>query len=176
MRCQLRRPALDSCTAVFAYGGQIAVALRRLKFNRRSDIARGLSPLLSTDFAIAAQRAELAIPIPLHRRRLARRGFNQSQRLLLPLAKEAGIPVARGALRRRRDTAPQAKLSAKERQSNLQGAFEAAPTLRGKRILLCDDVRTTGSTLDAAARALRRAGATEIHAFVVACADWDGPC
>lgn len=175
-RCLLRSPVLDSCTAVFEYGGQLAVALRRLKFHARSDIARSLAPLLANAFTVAATRAEIALAVPLHRKRLAKRGFNQAQRLLLPLAKCAGIPVARSALRRRVNTGPQAQLNAKERRSNLQGAFDATQKVRGKRVLLCDDVRTTGCTLDAAASALRRAGASEIHAFVVARADWDGPC
>ncbi len=171
-RCRLRRPVLDSCTAVYEYGGQLAVALRRLKFNGRSDIAKSLRPLLVDAFELAAKRADLALPVPLHRRRLASRGFNQAQRLLIPLASACQIPVARTALRRRRNTEPQAQLPAKARRANLQDAFEAKGGIRGKRILLVDDVRTTGSTLDAAARALRRAGAAEVHAFVVARAEW----
>ena len=166
---------LDSCTAVYEYGGQLAVALRRLKFQGRSDIAKSLQPLLQESFCGAAQRADLAVPVPLHRRRLAKRGFNQAQRLLLPLAKANGLPVARSVLVRNKNTQAQAQLSAKDRAANLRGAFDASEAVRGKRILLLDDIRTTGSTLDAAGRALRRAGALEIHAFVVARADWDAP-
>jgi ComF family protein len=165
---------LDSCTAVYEYGGQVAVALRRLKFQGRSDIAKSLRPLLVHAFAASAQRADIAIPVPLHRRRLATRGYNQAQRLLLPLARACRIPVARSVLCRMQHTQPQAQLSARARSANLQDAFEAKSSIRGKRILLCDDVRTTGSTLDSAARALRRAGATEVHAFVVARAEWHG--
>jgi ComF family protein len=175
-RCRLRRPVLDSCTAPYEYGGQIAVALKKLKFQKRSDLARTLQPLLCTAFARAAILTDVAVPVPLHRRRLSTRGFNQAQRLLLPLARHCQLPVARGALRRIRDTAPQAQLNAKERAGNLRAAFEASEAVTGKRVLLLDDIRTTGSTLDAAARALRRAGATEIHAFVVARADWGGSC
>jgi ComF family protein len=154
----------------------MAVALKKLKFHNRSDLARALSPLLCDPFARAAARADLAIPIPLHRKRLASRGYNQAQRLLLPLARQCQLPVARRALRRTRNTRPQARLSAKERHGNLRSAFEATDQVAGKRILLLDDIRTTGSTLDSAGRALRRAGATEIHAFVVARADWGGTC
>lgn len=174
-RCRLRRPVLDSCTAAYEYGGQLAVALRRLKFQGRSDIAKSLKPLLLESFCGAAQHADLAVPVPLHRRRLAKRGFNQAQRLLLPLAKSSGLPVARSVLFRPKNTRAQARLSAKDRSANLRGAFSASEAVQGKRVLLLDDIRTTGSTLDAAGRALRRAGAIEIHAFVVARADWDGP-
>jgi ComF family protein len=167
---------LDSCTAVFEYGGQVAVALRRLKFQGRSDIAKSLGPLLDEDFARAAARADLALAIPLHRRRLAKRGFNQAQRILVPLARHHHLPLARRALQRRHHTLPQAQLNAQERVLNVHDAFDASAAVQGKRVLLCDDIRTTGSTLNAAGRALRRAGATEIHAFVVARADWGGPC
>ena len=167
-RCCLSRPALDSCTAAFQYGGQLALALRRLKFNGRSDLAKTMHPLLLDRFGACAMRADLAIPIPLHKNRLRTRGFNQSQRLLLPLARHSRLPVARRTLQRVRDTPPQARLSAQERRANLRAAFKSSAAVAGKRILLFDDIRTTGSTLSAASRALRRAGAIEIHAFVVA--------
>ena len=170
-RCRLRRPALDRCTAAYEYGGQLAVALRRLKFQGRSDIAKSLRPLLVDAFSTAAKQVDLAVPVPLHRRRLATRGFNQAQRLLIPLAKACQLPIARSAICRIRHTQPQAQLSAVDRTANMQDAFEAKAAVRGKRVLLVDDIRTTGSTLDAAARALRQAGATEVHAFVVARAD-----
>lgn len=171
-RCRLRRPSLDSCSAVYEYGGQIAVALKRLKFQGRSDIARTLSPLLLPRFTQLASRCDLALPLPLHRKRLADRGFNQSLRLLLPLAAASEISVLRTGLKRCRDTKSQARLNAKQRVANLRGAFEATASVAGKRVLLLDDVRTTGSTLNAATRALRRSGATEVHAFVVAQAEW----
>ena len=174
-RCCLRRPALDSCTAAYKYGGQLAIALRRLKFEGRSDVAKGLTPLLLESFQSAAARVDIALALPLHRRRLAARGFNQSQRLLLPLARRCRLPVLRGALRRPQATRPQAQLPAKDRKANVQGAFAANQKVRGKRVLLLDDIRTTGATLAAAAWALRRAGASEVHAFVAARADFSEP-
>ncbi len=175
-QCRLRRSSLDGCTAVYEYGGQISVALRRLKFQGRSDIAKSLKPLLTSAFDEVAAHVDMAVPMPLHRRRLAGRGFNQAQRLLLPLAMGCALPVARSALQRRRATRPQAQLRAKERAANVEGAFEASDEISGQRVLLLDDIRTTGATLRAAAWALRRAGATEVHAFVVARADLAGPC
>ena len=174
-RCIQQPPPLDSSEAAFEYGGQVALALKRLKFGGRNDIAKTLRPLLQARFSRAAVRSDLALAIPLHPRRLRQRSFNQAQRLLLPLAKRCHLPVARDALRRIRNTSPQARLSAARRRSNLEGAFRAGRRVAGRRILLLDDVSTTGSTLNAAARALKQAGALEVHAFVVARAEWDGP-
>ncbi len=176
-RCTERPPIETSCTAAFEYGGQIAVALKQLKFLGRNDIAKSLAPLLLPSFQLSAQRCDLALPIPLHRKRLRQRGFNQSQRLLLPLAKSCDLPVSRNALSRVRHTLPQARLSASKRASNLQNAFVAnAPKVTGKRVLLLDDIRTTGQTLRQATCALLRAGASEVHCFVVARAESSRTC
>ncbi len=171
--CTKGPSSLHSCTAGFAYGGQIAVALRRLKFSGRNDVARALSILLRESFANASGGCDQAIAVPLHRTRLGKRGFNQAQRLLVPLAKAQQLAQPRRFLVRRHSTPEQSRLSRKERVANLKGAFQASPAVRGKRILLLDDIRTTGATLEAAAGALRRAGAREIHGFVVAQTEWD---
>lgn len=167
-RCTLDRRALDSCTAVFEYGGQLGVALKRLKFAKRSDIAKTLSPLLLPRFYEAASQADLALAVPLHRQRLKTRGFNQAQRLLIPLARSAKVPVCRNGLHRIRNTDAQARLPAASRASNVDGAFRGTKSVCGQRVLLMDDISTTANTLRAAAAALRNAGATEIHGFVVA--------
>ncbi|MCP4444110.1 MAG: ComF family protein [Myxococcales bacterium] len=172
--CARSASALESCTACFEYGGQLAVALRLLKFSGRNDIAYSLSGLLSGRFAYTAAICDLAIAVPLHRTRLRKRGFNQAQRLLSPLAKMHQLAQPRRLLVRHRATPAQSTLSRAERTANLRGAFRAAAGVRGKRILLLDDVRTTGATLQAAATALQRAGASEIHGFVVARTEWEG--
>ncbi len=123
---------------------------------------------------MASRQCDLAVAIPLHRVRLRKRGFNQAQRLLAPLAASAGIPEARSRLWRVRETPAQSRLSRAQRRANLQGAFQADGKVQGKRILLLDDIRTTGATLEAGARALLRAGAREIHGFVVARTEWEG--
>ncbi len=173
-RCRKHPIGLDSCTAAFEYGGQLRTALMRLKYGRRSDVARTLMPLLAPAFARAAARATLALAVPLHPSRLGRRGFNQSQRLLLPLARLHELPVARDALFRIRDTPAQARLDARARRANLRGAFRADSKLAGARILVLDDVLTTGETMRALARSLRRAGADQVHGFVVARAECHG--
>ena len=108
----------------------------------------------------------LVLPIPLHRQRQAERGYNQSERLVDELRRHLGWPTDDGALARVRRTRPQLGLTAAQRRANVHGAFVADPArVEGKRILLVDDVCTTGSTLTAAAIALRQVGATSVMAY-----------
>ena len=173
-RCSKTRGALRTCTACYEYGGQLAVALRRLKFSGRNDIARSLGPLLHERFMEVSVTCDVGIAMPLHSSRLAKRGFNQAQRILVPLAAHCDLPVLRTVLTRIRPTSPQSRLSRAQRAANLKGAFRATSKVAGKRILLLDDIRTTGATLGEAAKALRKAGAREIHGFVVARTEWEG--
>jgi ComF family protein len=145
-----------------------------LKFSGRNDIAKTLRSMLQERFRQASETCDIALAIPLHRSRLRQRGFNQAQRLLAPLAAHQSLPEARSLLRRTRATPAQSRLSRPQRTANLRNAFEAGTSAKGKRILLLDDIRTTGATLEAAAEALRRAGAREIHGFVVARTEWEG--
>ncbi len=172
----IRRPStttIASCSAVYYYGGQIAVALKQLKYAKRSNVARTIRPLLQEQFSSVAKHCDLAIAIPLHWRRLRKRGYNQALRLLLPLAKGSNLRVARNLLVRTRNTQAQARLNALDRTTNLQSAFHVRRPLQlhNQRILLLDDIVTTGSTLQAAAGALKDAGAGEVHCFVVARAE-----
>ncbi|MBL4633094.1 MAG: ComF family protein [Kofleriaceae bacterium] len=157
--CTRQSPEIASCSAAYHYGGQLAVALKQLKYAKRSNIARTLRPLLQEQFSSRANHCDLGIAVPLHWRRLRKRGFNQAQRLLLPLASESKLKVVRNILVRTRDTQAQARLNARDRATNLQSAFQVRGQLHRQRILLLDDIVTTGSTLRAAARALRDAGA-----------------
>jgi len=113
--------------------------------------------------------------VPLHWRRMAVRGFNQSRLLLAHAGRDLDAPADRLSLRRRRATAPQTGLDARARRRNLAGAFAVArgrvPRLAGRRILLVDDVATTGATLAAAAAALLAAGAAAVVGFCVARAE-----
>lgn len=116
-----------------------------------------------------AKEPDMVVPVPLHPRRLLWRGFNQSLELARLLAREQGLPLLPGALVRVRHTRPQSTLPARERERNIAGAFRADPALvGGARVLLVDDVMTTGSTLKACARELRAAGAEGVEALVVA--------
>jgi len=174
-RCLRRPPPYASARAAFRYGGELAAALRRLKYGGRPDIARILAPLLAPALALAAREADVAMPVPLHWRRLSRRGYNQAALLLAHASRGTGLDIDALSLRRRIATAPQSELPARHRKANVANAFAVVPRRRervvGRRVLLCDDVMTTGATLASAARSLRQAGARSVLVFSAARAE-----
>lgn len=110
------------------------------------------------------------MPIPLEKRKLKRRGFNQAQELAEELSKHLGIPVSNDVLIKKKGTLSQTELSGKEREENIKGAFSCQnkEKIQGRKILLIDDVYTTGSTMEEAARVLKLAGAKEVCGAVIA--------
>jgi ComF family protein len=154
--------------------GRHAAELRRLvhalKFEGRRDLRHLLAPRLAAVYAGSWQPGEIdaIVPVPLHAGRQRERGYNQSALLARALAPYVGVAVLEGALRRRRATPPQVGLSLAERRRNMQAAFEARLSARGVRILLIDDVVTTGATVESAARALLESGARRVSVLSVA--------
>jgi len=161
--------------AAFVYGGSIARAIVRMKYEGRPDLALPLGDLLWA--SIAAHRAALddvvVVPVPLHPVRLAERGFNQSALIAACVARRLGAPFAALALARTRDTPPQTALDRQRRVENVTGAFvvRQPDPIANRTVLLVDDVRTTGATLDGCAKALIRAGAAHVRTIAVAQAD-----
>jgi ComF family protein len=179
LRCRLEGRPWDG----FAFHGRYEGLLRDLvlgfKFNGRLNQGRLLAGFLadayrraatgSGDGAMPAGGPDLIVPVPLHAKRLAWRGFNQSRELARLLAKRLARPVSSPALTRIRHTTPQSQLSGPKRLENIQGAFVGDPALvAGRRILLVDDVMTTGATIETAVKALRQAGAAGVDVAVVA--------
>jgi ComF family protein len=158
--------------AAARFEGPVQQLIHRFKYGKKSHLSRPLG-LLTADALEnfqAAISADCIVPVPLHRRRLRERGFNQSQLLGQVLAKRWKIPLAVHNLRRLRWTEPQTGLSAAERIRNIRGAFAVASPkrFRGKRLLLVDDVYTTGSTVMECAKTLYQTGAQEVHVITVA--------
>lgn len=175
-RCRRTPPAFDRLVAPWSYAPPLDAVIRALKF-RRLDF---LAPHLGSSLAEALQTAwagtrtgppdELVVvPVPLHWHRRFTRGYDQAQLIARAVAARLDLPLAR-LLRRNRATPPQSSLERPERRRNLDGAFRCRRPRRvaGRSVLLVDDVVTTGATLDAAARALRRAGAAYVLAAAAA--------
>ena len=156
--------------AFAVYGGAVAEAVRRFKYGPRSDLAHPLGELLRRATREASLRAEVVVPVPLHPSRLRERGFNQAALLAAAVASELGVPLAARALVRVRATRMQASLDRAGRLTNVADAVRArSPArLRGRHVLLVDDVRTTGSTLEACRAAVLAAGAARVSTLVLA--------
>jgi ComF family protein len=145
----------------------LAQAVQRLKYHRRRALAGVLGDLMAERYPFGLD--VLLVPVPLHRARLRARGFNQAALLARVLGRRNGIPIAVRALARTRATLAQPGLGALARRRNLHDAFAArAPALvRRRRVVLIDDVLTTGATADACARVLYGAGASRVDVYTV---------
>ncbi len=175
-RCALCRGGLRGFDAAYCYGsyeGALRELIHLYKYGRVQTLAKPLGDLLAAALP-REERFDAVTAVPLHWRRQWQRGFNQSELLARIVAARYGIGVVR-ALRRVRSTKAQAGLSNTRRRENVAGAFECrrgARALQGKRILLIDDVMTTGSTAASCARVLKSAGAAKVSLLAVARVDW----
>ena len=178
--CLRDPPPWDACHAAVDYGWPWTVCMARFKFHGQPQLARALAALLTREATVTAAIAQTdcVLPIPMTPRRLAERGYNPAWLLARQLTAQSSTmpPAPRKAhadvLLRTREAAPQRELGRSQRIRNLRGAFMAQPThgarIRERRVVLVDDVMTTGATLREAARALRQAGAAHITAIVFA--------
>ncbi|WP_428031055.1 ComF family protein [Ancylobacter sp.] len=165
-------PAYGRARAVVLFGDVARDLIHGLKYADRLDLAPPMARMMVRAGADILQEAEALVPVPLHRLRLWRRRFNQSAALARVIGRTIGVPVRAGWLERRRATLPQVGLDRAARARNVQGAFAvpdmAKGELRGRRVVLVDDVLTTGATLDACVKALLRAGAGQVDVLVFA--------
>jgi ComF family protein len=144
--------------------------IRRHKYGLDQSVGRALVEFLPAELPVEAAEIEVVIPVPLHRRRLWWRGFNQAAILAAEIARRIGAPLDTAALIRTRATRPQTARHHDDRIRNVRGAFvvRAPGRIAGRRVLLVDDVMTTGATVDECARTLVRSGATSVDVFTLA--------
>ena len=159
----------QSATAVFPYRGFGKQLIREFKFSNRPELARPLGVLAARAVQRSNWQPEILVPVPLHRWGFLLRGYNQAELLAQIVGEELGVPVA-NVLRRHGKRAKQAKLGRKDRHKSLSGVFSclAPEKLQGHRVMLIDDVFTTGATLSAVAKMLNKCGVSELAVLTVA--------
>jgi ComF family protein len=168
--CLSWQAEIDGIRSPFRFDGAIRQAIHELKYRNLRALAGLLAQLLSDYLVNNPVPGEVLVPVPLHHKRLRERGYNQSCLLAQELGKLINLPVVDDCLVRQRHAPPQARTSTvDERRSNVADAFFCRDLrLKGKQVLLIDDVSTSGATLDACARALKEAGATTVWGLVLA--------
>ena len=170
--CLKNPPPFDKTFALFSYAPPIISLVLNLKFHRQLSHAKLLGALLTEQMQnkwyAGHPLPDVIIPIPLHRKRLRERGFNQALEIARPIARALKIPIDYKQTKRIRHTAPQTELDAKERQKNVQNAFAVTQDYKDAHLLVIDDVITTGSTITSFCELLKKQGAKQIDVIAAA--------
>ena len=168
--CSGRPAAIDGIRSPFRFDGVIRDAIHQFKYRNLRALAAPLAGLLVDYIATSPLPGEVMVPVPLHRKRLRERGYNQAGLLAREIGKLTGLPVIDNCLIRLRHTPPQTSTpAAGARWDNMAGAFACGNgRLDGRQVLIIDDVSTSGATLNSCAAALKAAGATSIWGLVLA--------
>jgi ComF family protein len=167
--CRAHPLQIEKIRSVALFDGVLRQAIHRFKYERLSGLAEPFGDMLADYWHAEQLTAEWLIPVPLHPSRERDRGYNQSELLSHQLARRVNVPISSKGLRRTRATAVQMTLNAAQRRENVAGAFECAePRVRGARVVIIDDVGTTGATLDACAQAVLKAGAASVMGLTLA--------
>lgn len=170
--CSAEKPAFTAARSAARYDGVVGEALRQFKYEKAlwlaPDMAEWVHNCIRAEYSDRV--FDVVVPVPLHHVRRRERGYNQSALLAQELGRRMGCPVRQNALKRIRPTTTQTNLTAKERLSNVADAFQYGRTkgLAGRRVLLVDDVMTTGATVNACAKTLGKGGAGSVHVVTVA--------
>ncbi|NOU01144.1 MAG: ComF family protein [Gallionella sp.] len=166
-RCLSHPPIFSHTEVVFGYAFPLDKLIQAMKYGEQLTLANGFAKKLAQRIA-QKNLPDYIIPMPLHPARLKERGFNQSLLLAEKVAQELNLKLLPNACQRVRDTPSQSSLKWKERDKNMRDAFRCNVDLTGKRIALIDDVMTTGASLNALAKTIKKAGATHIETWIIA--------
>jgi ComF family protein len=170
--CAGRHSAIDHVRAACVYDDQVSGLILAFKHADRTDLAGLFARWIARAAADLLPALDGVVPVPLHPTRLLRRRYNQAAEIARPLARQAGLAYLPDALVRRRATGTQGGKSGEARRRNVEGAFAASPAWRrrltGRRLLLIDDVLTTGATAEGCAQALKAAGAARVDIAAIA--------
>lgn len=171
--CSTNVYAFDMGWGLLQYEGYVHSAIYRLKYSDRRDTGKAMGRFMAkkNGVKIKGLGIEAIIPIPLHKKRFKQRGYNQAAVIAKAISSELNIPMDEHVLNRIKWTVPQSKLSPKARKSNLEGAFLINKPVRYKRILLIDDIYTTGNTMHQCAKILKEAGIQHVYFYTVAIAN-----
>lgn len=165
--CQVQSPPIHIALAPLRYAFPVDAAIKALKFRRRLDYLPAFGAMMVATMQELPEDVDALLPVPLHRRRHIRRGFNQAVELSKPIRAEAGLPIISNVLRVR-STPYQSALSASDRRKNLQTAFWVRGNISAGHVLIVDDVITTGATSCELANVLLRAGVGKVSVLALA--------
>jgi ComF family protein len=170
--CLKRPPPYDAAHALFSYQTPITKLIMELKFQdallNAKILGERMAEAIQHNWYLKKPLPSIIIPMPLHKKRLQERGFNQSLEIARPIAKHLKIPLDTTSCQRIKATAAQAMLPAKKRKHNIQNAFTVTGDLRGRHIALLDDVSTTGFSMTELAKTCKKAGASQIDVWFCA--------
>ena len=167
--CDSEPPYYETIRAPYLMDGPVREMVSGLKYRNLRAWAPHMGRIMGAHLAFEPLPADVLAPVPLHRRRERQRGYNQSDLLAREVSRWTGIPLEPRILARTRDTAPQVSMSSNvERRRNIEGAFECTGSVEGRKVLLIDDVVTTGATMNACARALMEGGAEVVWGLSLA--------
>lgn len=167
-RCLSETPSFDETYAPFIHQEEIRHLITGLKFGAQFKNARLLGTLLAEHLQKTAERPDCIVPVPLHNARYRERGFNQAFEIAKTVSKTLQIPIDFSSCMRHKDTPHQTGLSAKKRRQNLRRAFSVQKPIHTNHVAILDDVMTTGSTANALASVLKKAGASRVDVWVCA--------
>jgi len=170
--CLILPSVLNQTICAYRYAYPLDLLIRRYKYKQKLDLIQPLVSVLSEKILATSETLpEVIVPVPLHFNRLFNRGFNQSLEICKILSRIINVPVDNNLIARVRDTTPQFKLTSKQREENLRGAFKITTCRTYQSLAIVDDIITSGATSDEIARLFRRSGVKQIQLWALARAD-----